>query len=194
MIHAPTTFFAVAGTAFVLASYAPAALEAQAMRFQDAAMTASLDARASAPRERAPALPSASGRGDRLSAPRPEIEPRERVAVQAVEIVGLAQAAVILRDRDGAVLFRSDPLAGVTVVAKGADLPVVTLREAPAPQPTPEPSVQGLSPKREGQEAPNPGRRPRTVGCETALSPLVRGGAQQAPGRCLAQATSRTAS
>ncbi len=198
MIHTPATLLAVAGTAFVLASYAPAALEARAMLFQDGvAAMASLDARAPAPQEHIPQTASMTGKGDRLSAPRPE--PRERSSVSVVEIVGLTQATVILRDRDGAILFRSDPVSGTTFVAKGADLPVVTIKEAPAApvsQQAPEPSsVEGLSPKREGREAPDPGeRRQRRIGCETALSPLARGGAQQAPGRCLAQASSPAAS
>ncbi|HEX2553757.1 MAG TPA: hypothetical protein VHL98_08650 [Microvirga sp.] len=198
MIHTPATFLAVAGTAFVLASYAPAALEARAMLPQEGTVVASLDPRIPAPQERIRTAASATGKGDRLGPPRPEA--RERPAVSVVEIVGLAQATVILRDRDGTVLYRSDPLSNTTIVAKGADLPVVTLKDAPAAptsqQPTEPSSVQGLSPKREGQDVPGEGvrRSRRPIGCEGALSPLVRGDAQRIPSRCLAQAAPLSAS
>jgi hypothetical protein len=198
MIHIPATFLAVAGTAFVLASYAPAAFGARARPAQDGAtMVASLDARAPAPQEHVALSASVSGKGDRLGVPR--AEPRERAAVSIVEVVGLTQATVILRDRDGTILYRSDPLSNTTLIAKGADIPIVTLKEAPAapagPQ-APEPAaVQSQSPKREGQDTPGTGaRRARTIGCEAAVSPLVRGEAARVPGRCLAQASTSAAS
>lgn len=189
MIHIPATFLAVAGTTFVLASYAPAAFEARATLFQGApVVVASLDPRAPAPQERVAHTASMTGKGDRLSAPRAEAG--ERAVVSTVEVVGLTQATVILRDRDGTILYRSDPASNTTLVVKGADLPVVTLKEAPATpvsRQSPEaPAVQGQTPKREGQDTPGDGaRRSRPIGCEGSVSPLVRGESQRAPGRCL---------
>jgi hypothetical protein len=198
MIPTPATFLAIAGTAFVLGSYAPAALEARAFLSRDSAsLLASMDSRAPLPHEHTPVAASASGKGDRLPVRRAEA--RARSSVSTVEIIGLSEAIVVLRDRDGTVLYRSDPLSNTTLVTKDADLPVVTLKEAPsapAVQQSPDPSAQReLSPKREGQEGPTQGpRRPRMIGCEAAVSPLARGGVQDLPGRCLAQAQPLTAS
>jgi hypothetical protein len=200
MIDTPATFLAMAGAAFVLASYAPTALESKTPLPQDRPQqVAGLEARAPLAQERIPLATSVTGKGDRLSVPRPA--PRERSTISIVEIVGLSEATVIMRDRDGTVLYRSDPQSNTTVVAKGTDLPIVTLKEAPAapgaqqaPSALEPSSVQGLSPKREGQDSPSGERRPRTIGCETAVSPLARGDTQRVPGRCLAQAEAPSAS
>lgn len=49
--------------------------------------------------------------------------------ITSVEVVGVEDAAIVYRDRDGNVLFRTDPLSNVTVVTKGVVLPEVTIRE-----------------------------------------------------------------
>ena len=52
-----------------------------------------------------------------------------RLQIKTVEVVGVRDAAIVYRDRDGNVLFRTDPVANVTVVTKNVDLPEVTIRE-----------------------------------------------------------------
>ena len=49
--------------------------------------------------------------------------------IAAVEVVGLHDAAIVDRDREGRVLFSTDPVANVTVVTKNLLLPEVTVRE-----------------------------------------------------------------
>jgi hypothetical protein len=52
---------------------------------------------------------------------------QHRVAV--IEVVGVRDASIVYRDREGQVLFRTDPLSNVTVVVKDTVLPEVTVRE-----------------------------------------------------------------
>jgi hypothetical protein len=49
--------------------------------------------------------------------------------ITTVEVVGVEDAAIIYRDRDGNILFKTDPISNVTVVTKGVVLPEVTIRE-----------------------------------------------------------------
>jgi hypothetical protein len=85
-----------------------------------------------------------SGKGDLLK-PRPAGEQTQTVSM--VELVGLLNAAVVLRDSGGHVLYRSDPMTGVTVVSKGVVVPQVTFREAyqASPRSAPAQSVQPSS-------------------------------------------------
>jgi hypothetical protein len=116
----------------------------------------------------------------RLSGPRPN---PARAAVTTVELVGLGQATVLLRDESGNVVFRSDPRANVTYLAKDVDLPVVTIKEEAH-----SPVVQKpVAPTREREESSdNPPRKASPVGCTGALSPLVKSEASRNPSLCLA--------
>jgi len=49
--------------------------------------------------------------------------------ITSVEVVGVEDAAIVYRDRDGNILFKTDPVSNVTVVTKGVVLPEVTIRE-----------------------------------------------------------------
>ncbi len=49
--------------------------------------------------------------------------------ITTVEVVGIENTAVVYRDRDGNVLFKTDPVSNVTMVAKDVQLPEVTIRE-----------------------------------------------------------------
>ena len=163
MIGAPATLIGMAGTAVLLASLAPAAVGEPSVKGGSApAVTQSL-------------------KGDRVATP---VVPKSRASVSSVELVGVSNATVILRDRDGTILFRSDPLTNTTLVAKDADLPVVTLKEQGT-----SPVVQQPIPSREGSEAPQPPQGKTTLpGCEAPLSPLAnRGVASRTPGLCLVE-------
>jgi hypothetical protein len=109
-------------------------------------------------------------KGDRLVAPRPA---EEQAKVVIVEVVGVRDTAIVYRDRAGHVLFRTDPVANVTVIAKDVLLPQVTVREDSnaAPKPTP---VKTLEERDE-----------RLVGCDPVVSPLA-GSLSRVSGRCLA--------
>lgn len=55
-----------------------------------------------------------------------------RTPIATVEVVGVRDASIVYRDRNGNILFKTDPLANVTVVAKNAELPELTLRDTTA--------------------------------------------------------------
>jgi hypothetical protein len=114
-----------------------------------------------------------SRKGDRL----PLVKASGQTAgIATVEVIGLDAAAVVYRDRDGRELFRTEPLANVTVVAKGVRLPEVTIRERRQEPVRPMP----LEPA--GKPAP------RLVGCDPVASPLAGTSVQHLTGRCIAAA------
>ena len=49
--------------------------------------------------------------------------------ITTVEVVGVENTAIVYRDPDGNVLFKTDPVSNVTMVAKDVQLPEVTIRE-----------------------------------------------------------------
>jgi hypothetical protein len=162
MFDTPVIVIGLTGAAFLIGSLAPVALES---------------------RERASG-PAISVKGDRL--PLSAAGSVRPSTVSTIEVVGLSQATVVFKDRDGQVLYRADPLANTTAVAKNVDLPVVTLREeqtapaVPVVQQQPEPKQEGGDPP-----AVQP-RRGKPVGCEASVSALARSDASRVPGLCLA--------
>ena len=161
MIDTSAIVIGLTGAAFLVGSLAPVALESR-----------------EAPQSQVLAAP-ASSKGDRLAVPSRRVD---RTTVSTIEVIGLSQATVVFKDRNGAVLFQADSTTGTTTVARDVDLPVVTLKEEPAAAPV----VQRPAPKQEGSNPPAPqGRKIRTVGCEAALSTLVRNEASFVPGLCL---------
>jgi hypothetical protein len=94
--------------------------------------------------------------------------------VSTIELVGLRDATVVLvRDAGGQVLYRSDPMNGVTVVSKGVVLPHVTIRE-----------TDQDSPRNEPAEAVQP---PVALpeGCDPAVSSITAVSASKFGVRCL---------
>ena len=165
MFGIPATLIGATGTAVLLASLAPVALGGNQQ-----ASTA--------------LAPAHSVKADRIS---PPIPAQQRTSVSSVEVVGVSNATVILRDRSGAVLYRSDPLTNTTLVAKDADLPVVTLKEESV-----SPVVRQPVPSREGNEVPaTKGRTKSVPGCEAPVSPLASQGRDRMPGLCLVEAFHR---
>jgi hypothetical protein len=51
-------------------------------------------------------------------------------SIVTVEVVGVHDTAVVYKDRDGQVLFSTDPVSNVTIVAKNLTLPEVTIRDS----------------------------------------------------------------
>lgn len=98
--------------------------------------------------------------------------------VTAIEVVGVNDAAIVYRDRDGNILYRTDPVKNVTVIAKGTKLPEVTVRQdarsstRPVPVHVPDEAKSGKMP----------------IGCEPAASPIASPELSHLTGRCLAQA------
>ena len=169
MFGNPATLLGLAGVAFLAGSFIPASFSLASL------------AQSERPVTHLPLGPAAAAKGDRVARPLPAQQP---ATISTVELVGIAQATVILRDRNGEVLYRSDPESGVTIFAKNTDLPIITLKEevhAPVVQ-------HPVAPRREGTEMPadqKPKRR-NPVGCLGDVSPLAKAGADRTPSLCLA--------
>jgi hypothetical protein len=112
-------------------------------------------------------------KGDRLALP-PSYHQTTR-SVATVEVIGVHDAAIVYRDRDGEVLFRTDPVSNVTVISKGFVVPQLTLRDTPQSKPVPmvAPAARDASPAK------------IPVGCEPVASPIVEPGLAGIVGRCV---------
>jgi hypothetical protein len=138
-------------------------------------------------------IPERSHKGDRLA---PPAASERKVVVSAIEVVGARRTSIVYRDRDGHVLFRSDPLRHVTLAVKNAVLPQVTIRDDQntrvAPQITrvaPQnihvaPRNNRVAPVSDPDAASDPG--PLAPGCDSAVSPLAAPLLARKPSRCLA--------
>jgi hypothetical protein len=123
-----------------------------------------------------------SRKGDRLAVAKLA---GDQAKVTTVEVVGVRDTAIVYRDRDGRILFQTDPVANVTIVAKGVTLPEVTVREhsEAVPQKMPVTTVGDQKmPVKTLQEEEKPRR---LVGCDPLVSPLA-GSLSQVAGRCIA--------
>jgi hypothetical protein len=118
---------------------------------------------------------SASAKAGRLPVNIQAAAGERRIAV--VEVVGVRDAAIVYRDRDGRVLYSTDPVANVTVVAKNLTLPEVTVRESA------DSKVQRVP--IENMRAPE-GDKPKE-GCETGLSPDISPTVPVTKGRCIVE-------
>jgi hypothetical protein len=114
-----------------------------------------------------------TAKGDRLALP-PNYRQAKR-PVATVEVIGVHDAAIVYRDRDGEVLFRTDPVSNVTVISKGFVVPQLTLRDTPQSKPTPM-----VAPHHDHGATPA-----MLVGCEPVASPIVQPGLARIVGRCL---------
>jgi hypothetical protein len=112
-------------------------------------------------------------KSDRLMLP--PRHPQAQRTVATVEVVGVHDAAIVYRDRDGNVLFQTDPVSNVTVIAKGFVVPQLTLRDTPQSKPAPiieTPHDLDAAPK-------------LPIGCEPPASPIAEPALARLPGRCL---------
>jgi hypothetical protein len=170
MLNSPATMIGMAGVIFLAGGFAPASFGIASLAQSDSPLARPILKAA-----------TAQAKGDRMAEPLPAAQ---RATISTVELVGVTQATVILRDRNGEILYRSDPRSGVTIFTKDADLPIITLKEeirAPVVQ---HPAAN----RREGTEVPadqKPKRR-NPVGCLGDVSPLARAAADRTPSLCLA--------
>ena len=109
--------------------------------------------------------------------------------IATVEVVGLRDAAIVYRDREGRELFRTDPantdpVNNVTIVAKGLPLPQLTVRQHgnSAVKPVPINEIQ----EQARDEKPRAPRGPKVpVGCEPSFSPVAAPNLAHHTGRCV---------
>jgi len=102
----------------------------------------------------------------------------QRPAITAVEVVGLRDTAVVYRDREGRVLFRTDPLSNATLVAKDVVLPEITIRDS---------GQSAVNPMPVEVPAQVPQRAKLPPGCDPAFSPLTLPALSRMPSRCIAE-------
>lgn len=169
MLQAFTHVTGIAGVALFLANFAPDAVTASLAALQPQTAIA---AGGSSPINR-------ELKADRAAAAQPSPRP---AAVSSVELVGVSQTTVILRDRFGQILYRSDPLTNTTLASKNADIPSITVKETPQ-SPT---ATRSAPERKEGLE--DKGRRSIPAGCEGVVSPLVNHELRRVPSLCLAMA------
>jgi hypothetical protein len=121
-----------------------------------------------------------SRKGDRVAPPhQANNDESNNPKIAVVEVVGIRDAAVVYRDRSGRELFRTDPVANVTIVAKGLVLPQVSIRE---------------SKQSEVEQVPVGAERLEvspelTEGCETVVSLFTAPSLSHLVGRCLVAET-----
>jgi hypothetical protein len=165
MFRTPVALIGLAGVLFLAGGFVPASFSMASL-----AQSEALSHDASQP----------TGKGDRMAGPFPA---GNLATVSTVELIGVSQAIVILRDRDGRVLYQSDPQSGVTTFARNTDLPIVTLKDE-----VQRPVAQHPVHRQEGNEAPQEQKQKRRnpVGCMGDVSPLAKASANRMPSLCLA--------
>lgn len=102
----------------------------------------------------------------------------QRPAITAVEVVGLRDTAIVYRDREGRVLFRTDPLSNATLVAKDVVLPEITIRDS---------GRSAVNPVPVDIPVRAPERPKLPPGCDSAFSPLTLPSLSRLPSRCIAE-------
>ena len=101
-----------------------------------------------------------AAKADRGALPRPA---QAAARIATVEVVGLRDAAIVYRDRDGRELFRTDPVNNVTIVTKGLQLPEVTVRQHSSSAVKPVP-IDVMSQEQARDRKPRAPRAPQGAG------------------------------
>jgi hypothetical protein len=123
-----------------------------------------------------------SAKADRTPANASAPAGQKRIAV--VEVVGVHDAAIVYRDREGRVLFSTDPVVNMTVVTKNILLPEVTVRETTESQVERVPVEKTRAPNNDGQ--------PPAQGCESGLSPDISPTIPTTKDRCIVELRSNS--
>jgi hypothetical protein len=123
-------------------------------------------------------IPERSHKGDRLAS---RAGVGRKAVVSSIEVVGGHNKVTVYRDRDGHVLFSSNPRRSVTLAVKNALLPQVTIRDDQDPV---VPQNTELAPPSDPDAASQP--PPLAPGCEPAVSPLAAPLLARQPSRCVA--------
>lgn len=121
----------------------------------------------------APTSVNRAAKSDRIIPPR--LYRGDETTVSTVEVVGIRDAVIVYRDRDGRVLFQTDPLKNVTVISRGFVLPQLTVRETSR-----SPAAPVEAPRQIHQTSPA-----IPVGCEPLASPIAQPTLAHLTGRCL---------
>lgn len=104
----------------------------------------------------------------------------DRLPVPATEVAGSNGTAIVLGGPNGAMLFHAEPMTSTSWIARNVERPMVTARRAPVA-----PVVQPPPARAADDPAARKSPKTRMVGCEGALSPLVKQQVKAVPGLCL---------
>jgi hypothetical protein len=167
MFQVPAIVIGMVGSAFMVASFAQSAAGDPVGRGLSVISQTAVSA----------------GKSDRVAAP---VAASERKSVSVVELVGVSQVKVVLKDASGNVLFTSDPQSNTTYFSKDTDLPVITLKEESASSVTSRPVT-----RQSGDNSDAPKRRGQPHGCIGAVSPLAQAGKEAAASLCVTSLESR---
>jgi hypothetical protein len=115
-------------------------------------------------------------KGDRLQDGSVSRDPAKSIAF--IEVVGVNDAAVVYRDRDGRLLFQTDPVANATIVTRGMVLPEVTIRSSATSAAKP---LTFEAPRKPKEKT----KRVLPDGCESSFSPITDRAMANIPGRCI---------
>jgi hypothetical protein len=124
-----------------------------------------------------------AAKGDRGAMPRPA---PAAARIATVEVVGLHDAAIVYRDREGRELFRTDPVNNVTIMTKGLQLPEVTVRQHSNSAVKPVPLDVLHDQQARDRKPPTPRERKVPIGCEPSFSPVAAPSLAHHTGRCVA--------
>jgi len=145
------------------------------------AATANRDNSATSSAERAVTLVNRSRKGDRLALTRRASGGAPTIA--AAELAGLRDTAIVYRDRDGKVLFQTDPLSNTIVVGKDVVSHRVFVTTVPIVAPGQ--TARGSTPPVEAPSRPTARGPKLPIGCDPAFSPLASSASLNFAGRCL---------
>jgi hypothetical protein len=106
------------------------------------------------------------------------VSPAPAKSIAFIEVVGVNDAAVVYRDRDGRLLFQTDPVANATIITKGIVVPEVTIKGSATNDAKPATLEEPRKPKEKI-------KRPLPDGCESSFSPIADRALATIPGRCI---------
>ncbi|MGO4573042.1 hypothetical protein [Microvirga sp. 2TAF3] len=166
MFNLSATLIGAAGSAFLAVSFVPGALN-------DPASARSSHAARAALTENVAFI----AKGDRIAPPRPAMD---QAAVSTMERLDGSRTTFMLKDHDGEILFRPEPLANMAYSFK---------RNQPAETPKGQPQNPASNPPaslQQTKDEPQKKRRTHPFGCMASVSPLAQASADQNPSLCLA--------
>ena len=137
-------------------------------------MVAPVDAAKQVNGDAAVASVNRTAKTDRMLPPVAARTDDSQASVATVEVVGVHNSAIVYRDRDGRVLFQTDPVSNVTVISKGFVLPQLTVRETANSKPVP------MVTPHEARKLPA-----IPVGCDPIASPVAQPELAHLTGRCV---------
>lgn len=147
----------------------------------------------SAPKTEQHASVNREAKGDKL--PVNDSATQKPTKISVIEVIGVSDAAVVYRDRSGQMLFKTDPMSNVTVVAKNSLLPEITVRETEADEVMPVPVEFPQKPAAVRElpgSAPSSSTKRMTEGCESAFSSFLVPSQSKVARRCVSSIESET--